>query len=437
MAPVRRTTKSAAKRDTRLAAAANTSNEDLIVEEVKADKEQPCLPVDREQEVHETKPDHPMPFPLILDPHYVCTTPGTAELKHAVVAKVELTSEEKEHALKALSLVLQAACDFNLSDLGGLPSSLDRDRDIIWDWRSIELSANEYGAFAYGVVEHSRLRRALDILSYDWTPLDSFKGILSVRKKCGFQSRLTRALTDVIDEAMYNNELLTSLAECVGLDHRLRASVLTGTVEGVRTPCRCWRYTPERAKLRKSQQSEKEKEEQEEGDDEDKEENEEGARPYDRVQDFVLEVGMGDKTPELRALAESYIKRGTLCVMTVKMENHGELNFAWSYSLYRRGKARYSPGQVTTYDVAYDAQDVRAKTNKHMLIKFPARLTLFDFMPSSVLKKHGVTDKKDEKAAINLSMRSAELSEIGATLFELCRRGKSVSEHLEKLKELL
>ncbi|KAK2601548.1 hypothetical protein QQS21_004866 [Conoideocrella luteorostrata] len=67
------------------------SNGDLVVEEeeVKADKKQsPCLPVDREQEVHEAKPDHPMPFPLDLDLHYVCKVPGTLKLRHAVAAKL-------------------------------------------------------------------------------------------------------------------------------------------------------------------------------------------------------------------------------------------------------------------------------------------------------------------------------------------------------------
>jgi hypothetical protein len=387
MAPVRRATKSAAK------------------EEVKADKEH------REQEVHEAKPDHPMPFPLYLEPYYVCTAPGTLELKDAVVAKVELAPGEKEHVRKALSFVLQAACDLSLSDMGGLPSSLDRNRDIIWDWRSLELSANAYGAFAYGVVNYLMMRCSVENLSYDWTPFDSSKGILSLRKKCGFQSRLTRVLGDVINEAMRNNELLTSLVECVELERQFRASVLTGTVEGVRTPCRCWRFTPKR--------------------------QEEEARPDDRVCDFVLEVGVGDKTPELRALAESYIRRGTLCVMTVKVERHGEFDFAWSYTLYRRSNARCSPGRVTTYDMVCDAQDARVKTNKHDVVEFPAGLTLFDFVPSSVLKKHGVTNKEDEKAAMNLSMSLEELGETEATLCEPLGEGKAISEHLKELEELL
>jgi hypothetical protein len=389
--------------------------------------------VDPEQEVLEAKPDHPIPFPLVLDPYYVSTGPGSMELKDAEVTKVELDPEEKKHVREALCFILQATCELNLSDLGGLPSSLDRNRDIIWDWRSVELSANAYGAFAYAVVKYPRLSRAIDGVSYDWTPINSSKGILNVRKKCGFQSRVTRAVNGVITEAMCNNELLTSLVDCVGLEPQLRASVLTGTVEGVRTPCRCWRYTPKMAKSTNSQQSEKEKKRDGE---EENEEDEEDARPYDRVRDFVLEVGMGDKTPELRALAESYIRRGTLCVMTVKVERHGEFDIAWSYSLYRRGKARCSPGQVTTYDMVCDAQDVRVKTNKHKVAEFPARLTLFDFVPSDVLKKKGVTSEKDKKAIMNLSMDLEELGQTEARLGDFWERGRSMSEQLEMLEKL-
>ncbi|KAH8745095.1 hypothetical protein F5883DRAFT_654718 [Diaporthe sp. PMI_573] len=220
---------------------------------------------------------------------------------------------------------------------------------------------------------------------------------------------------------MFNNEPLKSLVDCVGLEPQLRASVLIGTVEGVRTPCRCWRYTPKMAKSTNSQQSEKEKKKDGE---EENEEDEDDARPYDRVHDFVLEVGMGDKTPELRALAESYIRRGTLCVMTVKVEHHGEFDIAWSYSLYCRGKARCSPGQVTTYGMVCSAQDVRVKTNENEVAEFPARLTLFDFVPSDVLKKKGATSKKDKKAVMNLSMGLEELGQTEARLGDFRERGR-------------
>lgn len=138
--------------------------------------------------------------------------------------------------------------------------------------------------------------------------------------------------------------------------------------------------------MRKSQQSEEEKEQK----GEEKENEKEEARPYDRVHDFVLEVGMGDKTPELSALADSYIQRGTLCVMTVKVERHGESDFAWSC-----------------------------------------------FVPSSVLKKNGVTRKEDQKAVMTLSMSLEKLGETEARLDEFWERGESMSQHLEKLEKLL
>jgi hypothetical protein len=155
------------------------------------------------------------------------------------------------------------------------------------------------------------------------------------------------------------------------------------------------------------------------------EESEEETRPSDGIRDFVLEVGMGDKTPELRALAESYIRRGTLCVMTVKVERPscGEFDITWSYSIYRRRKARCSRGQVTTYDMVCSAQDVRVKTNKDKEVaEFPAKLTLFDFVPSNVLKKKGVTSKEDKKAVLNLSIGLEELGQTEARLGEQLKR---------------
>ena len=227
--------------------------------------------------------------------------------------------------------------------------------------------------------------------------------MLSVRKKCGFQSRLTRMLADIIGEAMYDNELLASLVKQEGLGHQKLTSVLTGTVEGVRTPCRCWSYVPKRAEGRERHQMEEEAEQQ-------------GGRPKLRsvidVEDFVLEVGMGEKTQFLSMLARSYIERGTLCVMTVKMERHSGHDFGWSYSLYRRGRLKCSSGQVTRYEVVCAAQDISVKRNKHGVVQFPAGLTLFDFLPASVLERHGVTRKNDKKALLDLSMSLEELGRV-------------------------
>ncbi|KAI4086068.1 MAG: hypothetical protein L6R37_008446, partial [Teloschistes peruensis] len=261
-------------------------------------------------------------------------------------------------------------------------------------------------------------------VSYDWTPIDSHRGTLSVRKECNFQSELTQQLSDVINEVLSKNKLLTSLVRYVELESRIPTPVLTGIVEGLRMPCRCWRY----------EQSDKGKAEQKEEDEE--KDKEEEAWPDDPVQDFVLEVGMGDKTPILSALADSYIKRGTLCVITVKFERYQESDFAWLYSIYRRGKARRSPGQVTTYDMVCDADNVRVIINKEGVVEFPVGLTLFDFVPSRYLKENGVTRKKDKKAVVSLRMGPVALS---ATRAEVgCwGEGISISRYLGMLEKLL
>jgi hypothetical protein len=66
---------------------------------------------------------------------------------------------------------------------------------------------------------------------------------------------------------------------------------------------------------------------------------------------------MGQKTQVLRELAQSYIERDTLCVMTVSLERQGEFDFDWSFSLYRLGEARRLPGEVTRYEAVCTVQD--------------------------------------------------------------------------------
>ncbi|KAG7289872.1 hypothetical protein NEMBOFW57_006249 [Staphylotrichum longicolle] len=383
-----------------------------VEQEAGADEEQADHPVRPKQEVHEGQPGHPMPFPLRLNSYYVSTGSGSLFLEDVEVAKVKTTGEEKEHVIYALGLILQA---FRALTLEAMPDSLDRNHDIVWDWRSVELSANEYGAFAYAMVNYLELKHAMDIVSYDWTPLDSHKGVLSVRKKCRFQSELTRILTGVIINALYDNELLRSLVDCVELEPQIQASVLTGTVEGIRMPCRCFRFKPK---------SKSEKEEEEE------------ARPVDGIQDFVLEVGMGQKTQVLCELAQSYIERGTLCVMTVSVERQGEFDFDWSFSLYRRGEARPLPGEVTRYEAVCTMQDARVKADQNG-VQFPAGLTLFDFVPSSILNRNGVTGWDDKKAVLELCMGSDDLDLMKRNPIGYFENGKSISQHLQNLGELL
>ncbi|KAI1382902.1 uncharacterized protein F4822DRAFT_434830 [Hypoxylon trugodes] len=409
MSAIRRGTKSRARDTARYATAATTrrstrsrnGNGDLVEKEAE-DKEQPYLLTS---------------LPLNLTSKYVNTGPGRMSLQAPKVSKVEVSPEEKERVLKALGLILQAACNLDLSDQGGLPISLDRNRDMIWDWRSVELSAKEYGAFAYGMVSHEIVKGHMDAVSYDWTPLDGHRGILSVRQKCGFQRLLTRVLDEVISDAMSKNELLTSLTEHTDLETQWRVPVMTGTVEGIRTPCRSWIYYPKEKRGKQKN-------------------GVEGNEKEDF--NFVLEVGMGDKTPILRELAASYIKKGTLCVMTVKFERHGEYDYAWSYSLYRRGKAIHSPGQVTTYDMVCGQQDIRVKVNEHGMVEFPVGLTLFDFVPSSVLKKHGVTSDKNKKAVIDLNMSLGSVNLLEVRLGGLYTgRPYTPSKHLQIWEWLL
>ncbi|KAG7294526.1 hypothetical protein NEMBOFW57_004601 [Staphylotrichum longicolle] len=75
----------------------------------------------------------------------------------------------------------------------------------------MEISAIEYGAFAYAMVKYQYLSHAMQIVSYDWTPLDSHRGMLSVRKKCRFQSELARILMNVIVDTSYSGKLLGDL----------------------------------------------------------------------------------------------------------------------------------------------------------------------------------------------------------------------------------
>ncbi len=57
---------------------------------------------------------------------------------------------------------------------------------------------------------------------------------------------------------MNKNELLRSLTNPV-MKHRTRVSVLAGTVEGMRTPCRCFRFEPKsKSERRQSQLGEEE-----------------------------------------------------------------------------------------------------------------------------------------------------------------------------------
>jgi hypothetical protein len=81
-----------------VSAAANTNDGDLVVVETDKEHPRPCVYLCCRQMVHETKPDHPIPFPLDLDSSYVSTS----------LSSWELDIKEKKHAFDGLFLILQA-----------------------------------------------------------------------------------------------------------------------------------------------------------------------------------------------------------------------------------------------------------------------------------------------------------------------------------------
>ncbi|KAJ6781972.1 hypothetical protein PWT90_02037 [Aphanocladium album] len=359
-----------------------------------------------DKKASQAKQVYSMPTSPALDPCYV-------ETKDRLNwPPPKLNPAEMDRVMQALSLILQAAVHLS-SDLGGFPGSLDDHRDKIWDWRSIELSVKEYNACRHSIANYSMLSGAIEVVSYDWMPIDMSKGKLTVRKKCAFQSRLTRILDGVITRAMRGNKLLMPVIQGPALCPQIRASVRTGPVEGIRTPCRCWYYTPEVEDVKGE------------------------PRPAHDVVNFVLEVGVGDKTPELRALAESYIASGTLCVMTVKVERCGEHDIGWTYSLYRRGQARRSRGSATRYDVVCSAKDVKVEATEHSVAEFPVGLTVFDFLPAEVLEKNGVGGRELDETTLNLTMCSFDLDQTKLRLGGLEQTCKSMSEHLKAMRAAL
>jgi hypothetical protein len=174
----------------------------VVKKKIEANKAQLRLPTERGQEVHEVKLGYFTIYPLYLRSFYISTGPGKFELQDVHVPKVAITPSSKNRVMEALRRIFQAASDLSQFDEAGPPSPLDRERDIIWDWHSMELSVDEYGAFAGCMVQYDMLRQFLDTVSYDFTPLDSTRGVLCVRKRSGFQSRVTRILSCAIGAAM-------------------------------------------------------------------------------------------------------------------------------------------------------------------------------------------------------------------------------------------
>lgn len=311
------------------------------------------------------------------------------------VQKDRLSPAEKEPIEKALALISEAA---RTSEHEIVAASLDCGHDIVWDWRSVKLRTKGYYAFLRVMREDKILSHMLPFVSYDWTPMNNHSGILSVRKECSFQKQVTEILDNVIVEGMLENTILSSIVPDMSLERRV-APVLMKTLEGMRSPCRSFRYEPE--------------------------EVDDNHHP---VQHFVLEVGMGEKTNVLETLARSYIQRGTLCVMTVAIERQGKYDFDWSYSLYRHNEK---------YEVICDVRDERV-TGEDDIVTFPTGLTAFDFVPPDVLENKGVFGKIDERAIINLQIRLGLLQVTKGGLGIAWREtGKYMSQHLRDVVNLI
>ncbi len=128
---------------------------------------------------------------------------------------------------------------------------------------------------------------------------------------------------------------------------------------------------------------------------------------------------MGTRTRSLDTLAHSYISRGTRCVMTVSVERRGTHDF-WLILLAvpPRYHAALPGARSRAYEVLCAVQDARV-LEENGVVRFPAGLTLFDFVPPSVLE--GVTRPDDEKA-VELRMSLDQLNMIEGRLGGLAGR---------------
>ena len=173
--------------------------------------------------------------PLFLDPVYENTGPGEWTLMEIEPPNVKLNHDEKRSVQEFVRLMLQASRALHT---GPEPEPLD---NVIWDWQSRRITSNAYGKLIYILRNHNTLRWSTENLSYDWIPDKEDGGTISIRKKCNFQSRFTRALTSEIHDAVVNVESANRLDLWGGLKPQQRASVLVGNKLGMRSPCRCFK----------------------------------------------------------------------------------------------------------------------------------------------------------------------------------------------------
>ncbi|KAL9005954.1 MAG: hypothetical protein Q9188_001283 [Gyalolechia gomerana] len=286
--------------------------------------------------------------PLYLESYFKRVGPQKWDRVDIKPTNIRTNQEEKDSVREVGKLLLQANRALQLDDPLPEPSE-------DWDWRSCFLTSNAYGKLIHVVKKHKTLKQVLSLLSYDWIPDKGDRGTIIVRKRCGLQVVFTRQLVEVIQDAVLRADIRDLWWD--GLQPQTRASVLVGEKLGMRTPCRCFRFDSE---------------------------DQEDAH----IQGFVLEVGMEEKSKDLPMIAQSYIGRGTLCVLTADIHRSGEYDgFSVAYSLYSRGRKTSPVAEgVTRYEVIERVKDLVPK-------KVPGdslNLTLLDFYPAKDLEKHGV-----------------------------------------------
>ncbi|KAL8763586.1 MAG: hypothetical protein Q9184_000659 [Pyrenodesmia sp. 2 TL-2023] len=306
------------------------------------------------------------------------------------IEDVDVTEKEKRQVSGIFLFMLQASQEPKPE-----PVLLDRGGDLMWDWLSIQLTPNAYGKLVY------LLRRAflgLEFVCYDAIPHEDGSMTMTIRKKSLFQRKFTHALMRTIFNAFDESKLhewlhLSGNCSAFRFEAQTRASVWVGDKLGMRTPCRCLRFR--------------------------------GKDEANRdILEFVIEIAMAKKSNELSRLAQSYIKRGTLCVMTIDIRRGDKVDFVYAYSVYRRGEKKRVLAGLPQYEVVVSVSNVVIPMKKGLNGSF--MFTARDFFPAEFVEEH-----KTGADEATLTIDHADL--VARMLPEDYERYESMIEHLEEL----
>lgn len=268
------------------------------------------------------------------------------------IEDVDITEEEERKVRGIFTAMLQAA-----QQPRPAPVLLDRGGDYTWDWLSVQLTPNAYGKLVY-VLCGAFFN--LQVVCYDAIPHEDGSTIVTIRKKSLFQREFTHALMKTIINAYDKSKLhewldLSGNCSAFSFEPQTRASVWVNNRLGMRTPCRCLQFR--------------------------------GKDEADcNVPKFVIEIAMAKKSNDLPRLAQSYIERGTLCVMTVDIRRGDNVDIAFAYSIYRRGEKKRVLAGVPQYEVVVSVSDVviSSKQEHNGSFMFTAR----DFFPAEFVEEH-------------------------------------------------